>query len=238
MRILLLLSSVIFGVFMSSCTTTDASSNTADSTLETELQISGQVVNGYRVLKLDTTDEDLHFTVYRGDYLKFALLNYESTNTELTLRIPTLNFETVLSETIDEKQFFKMKVAGEYDFTLGNKAGIINVIELREANYRELSSQEAATLIQDISPLIVDVRTPGEYARGHLENSVLIPLQQFQNRVGELEKYKNQPILLYCASGNRSTVASKILLNMKYKNVINLRYGIKGWKKDSLPVVH
>jgi rhodanese-related sulfurtransferase len=57
----------------------------------------------------------------------------------------------------------------------------------------------------------------------------LIPLQDLQARAGELEQYQNQPILIYCATGNRSTTASKILLDKGYKDVMNLRMGIMGW---------
>lgn len=219
----------------SSCTSAEADTKTADPGRDSNVTVSGEVINGYRVLTFGSVD-DLNLTVYRGDYVKFVLHEYPSEKTELLLKIPALNIETVLTETEDERPYFKMKATGEYAFTLGDLAGKIDVIELRRANYRELSAAEAVTVITEKAPLIVDVRTSREFAGGHLEGALLIPVQTFQRRLAELEKYKNQPILLYCATGNRSTVASKIILDGGYKDVMNLRYGIKGWIREGLPV--
>ena len=56
---------------------------------------------------------------------------------------------------------------------------------------------------------IVDVRTPGEFAGGHVEGSVNIPLDQFEARMAEIDF--NEPVLLCCASGGRSGMARQIL---------------------------
>jgi len=56
---------------------------------------------------------------------------------------------------------------------------------------------------------IVDVRTPAEFAGGHVEGSVNIPLDQFEARMGEIPF--DQPVILCCASGGRSGMAKQIL---------------------------
>ena len=56
---------------------------------------------------------------------------------------------------------------------------------------------------------IVDVRTPGEFAGGHVEGSVNIPLDQFQARISEIDPA--EPVILCCASGGRSGMAKQIL---------------------------
>jgi len=81
------------------------------------------------------------------------------------------------------------------------------------------------------------VRTPGEYSRGHLKDSVLIPVQQLQARWQEIAGYKNKDVLIYCATGNRSTVAAKILIDNGFKRIFNLRQGISGWEREKLPVI-
>jgi len=85
--------------------------------------------------------------------------------------------------------------------------------------------------------LILDVRTPGEYGSGHLQNAVLIPVQELQGRLKELASYKDRQIFIYCATGNRSTVASKILIDHDFKQITNMRHGIYEWKKENYPVV-
>lgn len=91
-------------------------------------------------------------------------------------------------------------------------------------------------LIEESKPLILDVRTPNEYHSGHIEGAKLIPLQQLEDRLSEIEKHSNEPILVYCRSGNRSTVASEILIRNGFKKLYNLRRGIIGWQRDGNPV--
>lgn len=58
--------------------------------------------------------------------------------------------------------------------------------------------------------IIVDVRTPGEFAQGHVKGSLNIPLDSIRNRVSEL-KSKNKPVITCCRSGARSGSAKSIL---------------------------
>jgi phage shock protein E len=67
----------------------------------------------------------------------------------------------------------------------------------------------------DIAPgedvVFVDVRTRGEYARGHIEGAMHIPYDQIPNRWKELSRHKHRRILLYCQSGRRSRIATNLL---------------------------
>ncbi len=65
------------------------------------------------------------------------------------------------------------------------------------------------TLIKSGKATIVDVRTPAEFAGGHLEGSINLPLHEFPDKIEELKSMKN--IVLCCASGNRSGRASSYL---------------------------
>jgi phage shock protein E len=60
--------------------------------------------------------------------------------------------------------------------------------------------------------IIIDVRTPGEYMGGHVAGSINIPLQEIQQRVDEI-KALHKPVVLCCASGNRSGQATAFLKN-------------------------
>jgi rhodanese-related sulfurtransferase len=53
----------------------------------------------------------------------------------------------------------------------------------------------------------------------------------------EISGHKDKDLLIYCATGNRSTVAAKILIDNGFKRIFNLRQGISGWKRDKHPVV-
>ena len=58
--------------------------------------------------------------------------------------------------------------------------------------------------VSDSTVLLLDVRTPSEFASGHIENSILIPVQELEQRIAELEPYRGKTIIAYCRSGNRS----------------------------------
>lgn len=201
---------------------------------EKETSISGNLLNGYRVLSVSENDTDLKFVVYRGDYIKFDITDVTG---DAGLKIPALSINQSLNPDLQSAQYFKMKEIGLYPFTLGRITGQIEVVEYDKPQYRTLTAIEAANLIRDQSPLILDVRTPQEYSSGRIENSVLIPVQELQRRYAELSEFKNDDIFIYCATGNRSTVAAKILIDNGFTRIHNLRYGIYEWAKNSLPVV-
>lgn len=98
-----------------------------------------------------------------------------------------------------------------------------------------ISPAEAAKLIKETKDLqLIDVRTPGEYEAGHLDKAKLVPLQELESRVGEIDK--NKPILLYCRSGNRSGTALKVLLGKGYSQAKHMEGGINAWQAAGLPV--
>jgi len=69
-------------------------------------------------------------------------------------------------------------------------------------------------------PVIVDVRTPGEFRGGAYPGAINIPLDDMQMRIGELGS-KSRDITLYCASGARSAYGQRILMQMGFTNVKN-----------------
>ncbi len=196
--------------------------------------VSGEIVGGYRILPIAPQTDPVRLTVYRGDYIKFKP---EASISGLLLAIPALSIEQEISRDIARSPYFKMKETGTYPFSLGTISGEIQVIDYLQANYREVTAKEAAELIDNVHPLILDVRTAGEYRQGHLRQSLLIPVQELQQRHPEISAYKNQDVLIYCATGNRSTVASKILIDAGFKRIYNLRHGISDWSSNHLPVV-
>ncbi|MBT3254387.1 MAG: rhodanese-like domain-containing protein [Candidatus Marinimicrobia bacterium] len=211
------------GVLMFSCS--DNSGGGSGSPVD----VSGKVQGGYRHLPISMKSDSTKLVVYRGDYVKFYIDDQGKAQIEYPLDIAELGVSVVLKDNTLDQPFFKMKITGSYQFTIGDKVGEIEVVELRQSNYRELGAEEAWKIVMKNPPLLLDVRTANEFSRGYIKGAILIPLQDLQARAGELEQYQNQPILIYCATGNRSTTASKILLDKGYKDVMNLRMGIMGW---------
>jgi rhodanese-related sulfurtransferase len=85
--------------------------------------------------------------------------------------------------------------------------------------------------------LVLDVRNPdewdGEY--GHIEGARLLPLPELADRAGELEDWKEKPIVLVCRSGRRSQTAAELLAGLGYQQVINLDGGMIAWRETEKP---
>lgn len=82
-------------------------------------------------------------------------------------------------------------------------------------------------------PLVLDVRQPDEFRAGHINGAKLIPLNELSRRMKELPK--GREIVCICASGNRSTSASKMLAKEGF-TVFNAQGGMLAWRRAKLPV--
>lgn len=103
-------------------------------------------------------------------------------------------------------------------------------------NVVSVSAPEFDKEIKADSVQILDVRTPQEYAEGHIVGALNINVKSDDFRqTAEKELSKDSTILVYCRSGRRSMDAAEILTRLGYK-VINLKGGIIEWKEDGLPV--
>ena len=85
----------------------------------------------------------------------------------------------------------------------------------------------------DTPHLLVDVRTPEEFASSHIQNAVNIPVETLQTRLDEVPG--GIPVVVYCRSGNRSASAAQILVENGFQQVYDLG-GIKDWVALGLPI--
>lgn len=194
--------------------------------------VSGNILTGYRVLAVNPKEMNIDLTVYRGDYIK---LSYPEQFGKLSFTVPELKYKDTVEWNPDKSPFFKMKNTGRYGFTLGSASGTITVIELSRPNYVAVTADEATKILENLHPFILDVRTPQEYQQIHIKGAILIPIQQLQARITELESKKHEDVFIYCATGNRSTVAARILANRGFKRIYNLRYGVYDWARKGYP---
>lgn len=88
--------------------------------------------------------------------------------------------------------------------------------EIKEINYENIKTDNY---------LIIDVRSKNEYAEGHINGAINIPLSVIKKENYKIPK--NKKILLYCQSGTRSKKAGKILEDLGYKEIYNLKGGLE-----------
>ena len=97
-----------------------------------------------------------------------------------------------------------------------------------------ISPQDASTLSAEKKAVIIDVREDGEWNTVHIPGAIHIPLAQLNNRLSELQPYKNSGIITQCRSGARSAKALDILKSAGFTHVINMEGGLITWHKAGL----
>jgi rhodanese-related sulfurtransferase len=98
------------------------------------------------------------------------------------------------------------------------------------------TTSEAVAMSNHDEALFLDVREQRELDNtGKIQGAVHIPLSSLKKNIGQIEKHKNRPVVVYCRSGHRSMGAAGTLKKAGFDKVYNLTGGINAWQKDSLP---
>jgi rhodanese-related sulfurtransferase len=106
----------------------------------------------------------------------------------------------------------------------------------------DITPQEAFNLIQEnqdnLDFVIIDVRTPEEFAEEHIEDAINIDYRSetFQDELSQLDK--NKTYLIYCRTGGRSGNALDMMAELDFSEVYNMLDGINQWKAEELPIVY
>lgn len=83
---------------------------------------------------------------------------------------------------------------------------------------------------------VLDVRTPGEFGRGHLLSAINVDWNDANFETGLAALSKDRPIFVYCLSGGRSSSASKRLQKLGFNRIYDLKGGLLAWQSSNLPV--
>jgi len=108
--------------------------------------------------------------------------------------------------------------------------------QAQSSNIKNLPANEFEGKIKELpSAPVLDVRTPDEYSKGHLVNSVNIDWKgnDFDKQIASLDKSK--PVMVYCLSGARSSAAASKMEEMGFKEIYKLDGGIMKWRAANLP---
>jgi rhodanese-related sulfurtransferase len=101
----------------------------------------------------------------------------------------------------------------------------------------DLGVSEFSTKVAEAGVITLDVRTPIEFAEGHIQGARLIDFQSsnFENEISTLDKKVTYAV--YCRSGNRSGQAVKVMQDAGFTNVFNMNGGVIDWANAGLPLV-
>jgi rhodanese-related sulfurtransferase len=134
-----------------------------------------------------------------------------------------------------------IEFAGRHSMLFIALAAVIALIimtELKRAikGYKEVLPSEAVRLINKEDAMVLDVREANELEQGSIIDSKHIALSALPEKLDSLSSNKDQPILVFCKTGNRTTQACKLLLKNSYSNVFGLKGGITAWVNDQFPI--
>ena len=101
---------------------------------------------------------------------------------------------------------------------------------------KEVDCPGALQLINHKNALVLDVREEGEYKLGHILNATHIPLGKLKERIGELEKHRERPMVVVCRTANRSGAACTTLGKQGFAQAYILAGGVTAWQKAGLPL--
>ena len=114
---------------------------------------------------------------------------------------------------------------------------LLPMLKRSASGVANLTPTEAVLLMNRSNAVVVDVREATEYAQGHIADAKHIPLAQLGERLKELTRYKDKPVLLHCQGGVRSAKACDLLAKQGFTKLYNLQGGINAWQQAKLPVV-
>ena len=100
-----------------------------------------------------------------------------------------------------------------------------------------LSPQQAINLVNTEQGVFVDLRDSGAYKQGHIVEALNIPSNKLADRIAELEKYRERPIVLVCKMGQQAGAAGKQLRAQKFEKVYKMSGGMMEWDNLQLPTV-
>ena len=115
-------------------------------------------------------------------------------------------------------------------------SGTMLLVSVARSSGKGVSVTEATLLINREDAVVLDVRETSEWSAGHIPNARHIALGQLDKHLSELEKFKSRPVIICCASGNRSSSACGTLKRAGFERVFNLSGGLGAWTGAGLPV--
>jgi len=101
----------------------------------------------------------------------------------------------------------------------------------------KVSPLQATQLINQGKNLVLDVRSAEEFAVGHIRDAKNIPAKELQNRLAELDKFKERNVIVVCNKGLQSTKATSQLKKAGFTEAYGLMGGLDAWREAGLPIV-
>ncbi len=114
--------------------------------------------------------------------------------------------------------------------------GALAMYESRKAG-PQVSPQQLSLLVNKENAVVLDVRPDKEFRLGHIVDAVNLPASQVGDRIAQLDKYKERPLVLVCKVGQHTGAVAKQLRARGFEHVYRLSGGMAEWTGSQMPVV-
>jgi len=102
---------------------------------------------------------------------------------------------------------------------------------------KQISPQQLSRLVNEQQAVVIDLRDPADFRKGHITDAINLPYGKVDARWDELEKLRDQPLILVCKMGQFSAAIGKRLLAKKFPQVYRLSGGLGEWQNARLPLI-
>ena len=128
---------------------------------------------------------------------------------------------------------------GNHPYLVGAFAVLVALFVRNEVarGGRAVTPQELVNLVNRDGAVVVDVRDANEFSQGHIVDAINVPHTALTNRLCELEKYKEKPVVLACKMGQHAGSAGTTLRKAGFQHIVRLKGGVAEWRNQNLPVV-
>ncbi|MBI5450291.1 MAG: rhodanese-like domain-containing protein [Gammaproteobacteria bacterium] len=113
---------------------------------------------------------------------------------------------------------------------------VMNTARFSLLGFKELQPADAVRLMNDRDVLVLDVREQDEFSSGHIIHARHVPVAQLTERVSELDAFRQQPVVVYCRTGQRAARAAALLKKQGFSEIYKLNGGIMSWQGAGLPL--
>ena len=98
-----------------------------------------------------------------------------------------------------------------------------------------VSLLQATQMLNQGKSVVLDIRSPEDFAAGHIRDARHIPLKELKSRISELDKFKSKSVIVVCSSGAQSSRAAGVLKGAGFGDVYSLDGGLAAWRAQGLP---
>ena len=102
----------------------------------------------------------------------------------------------------------------------------------------EISPQDVARMRREGGDFVlIDCRTPEEHETARIDGAMLVPMQELSVRIGELRRFEDRPLVIFCHKGKRAMSVTAVLRELGFENVRSMAGGIHRWSEEIDPAV-